>query len=228
MKFSHALVLVFLLGSVTATAAPQLVKGKDGRDILLNEDGSWEYASEASLVETADGRKARLKADNTWEYLEESTPSAAPKADDVIVIDVSKKPQVTAKPSASIMASIDEVFITEHETKAGISKATRRTNEMHFSLKVSSTSRVQLNDLDKNAFVVRDSRGGAYGIESVSFSSKEIDANKSATITVVTDDAPGRLFSPKELYLEIAGNSIGQNEPIKLSYPFGMVDRRDD
>ena len=46
-----------------------IVISKDGREINLNKDGTWNYASEDILVETEGGYTARLKPDNTWEYV---------------------------------------------------------------------------------------------------------------------------------------------------------------
>lgn len=56
-------VMICLINAGTS-AADQFIE-KDGKKVLLKDDGTWEYAEE---VITGDGRKIILKNDGTWEY----------------------------------------------------------------------------------------------------------------------------------------------------------------
>lgn len=63
-----ALALIIGITFMGQIQAQQQVIGDDGRQILLNEDGSWQYRSTDRFATTADGRRVRLKDDGSWDY----------------------------------------------------------------------------------------------------------------------------------------------------------------
>ena len=44
------------------------VHSDDGREVVLDADGSWYFKSGDRFATAADGRRVRLKADGNWEY----------------------------------------------------------------------------------------------------------------------------------------------------------------
>lgn len=71
------------------TAQAQLTAtGDNGREVILNEDGSWQYSSSDRFANTSDGRRIRLKEDGSWEYDSDQT-SESPQQFRNDTIDVS-------------------------------------------------------------------------------------------------------------------------------------------
>ena len=63
------LALLFLaLLTANTLYADQKITSDDGREVLLNDDGSWQYRSSDRFATTSDGRRVRLKEDGRWSY----------------------------------------------------------------------------------------------------------------------------------------------------------------
>jgi|GEM_PF-5944201 len=228
---SHWLILAVLSFTAALAQAQQVVDGPDGQKILLRQDGSWEYLDDSTLITTSDGRQARINEDNTWEYLE--TPratSAAASRDENGVVTISMnspRPQSQAGQASAIEYAIGEVFIVEETSRAGVSKATRRDSAVHFNVEISSGNDTALPVLDPRALAVRDSRGKSYNIVEATLDTQNISQSQSARLKVVTDDSPMRIFNTQEIYLEIAVDALGNNEPLRLTQPMAFVERLD-
>ena len=63
------LLLSLLLPCQQALSAGQQVITDDGREVLLKEDGRWEFLSSDRYANTEDGQRVRLKQDGRWEYV---------------------------------------------------------------------------------------------------------------------------------------------------------------
>jgi|SaaInlStandDraft_1057018.scaffolds.fasta_scaffold120189_2 hypothetical protein len=62
-------VIFLILGwSVNAIAAEDVVSD-DGREVRLNEDGTWSLLSRDRFATTPDGRRIRLMTDGRWELI---------------------------------------------------------------------------------------------------------------------------------------------------------------
>jgi hypothetical protein len=69
---SHILIAVISIAlwpSGIALSAPQEGISDDGREVILKQDGTWEYRSSDRFASTEDGRRVRLKADGSWHYV---------------------------------------------------------------------------------------------------------------------------------------------------------------
>lgn len=230
----HWLIFALLSFSTALAHAQQIVDGPDGKKILLNQDGSWEYIDESRLITTPDGRQARIKDDNTWEYVDvpraAAEPSAARSRNEEGVVTISMNPSMSQAQSNQPLAieyAIGEVFIVEETSRAGVSKATRRDSSVHFSVEISSPNDAALPALDPRALAVKDSRGESYNIVEASLDTQNIGPGKGANLKVVTDDSPMRIFNAREIYLEVAVGALGNDEPLRLTQPMAFVDRLD-
>ncbi len=62
-----AIVYLSILLNSPAGFAAQVVISDDGREVLLKDNGTWEFRSNDRYANTPDGRRVRLKENNTWE-----------------------------------------------------------------------------------------------------------------------------------------------------------------
>lgn len=61
------LALLFFLIPIIINGQTQEATTADGKKVILNNDGTWKYATE---VTTSDGKTVILNADGTWKYAE--------------------------------------------------------------------------------------------------------------------------------------------------------------
>ena len=67
-RFAGLLFPLFMFGLLSQHAtADTVVLSDDGREVKLNDDGSWEFVSEDRFATTEDGERIRLRADGRWE-----------------------------------------------------------------------------------------------------------------------------------------------------------------
>lgn len=230
----HWLIFAVLAFSTALAHAQQVVDGPDGKKILLKQDGSWEYLDNSTLITTPGGRLARVNEDNTWEYLEAppATPSTSTTVarDESGVVSINMNSPRSLSPAgrdSGIEYAIGDVFIVEETSRAGVSKGTRRDSSVHFSIEIRSPNDVALPALDPRALAVKDSRGKNYNIVEASLDTQNIGPDQRAHLKVVTDDSPMRIFNAREIYLEVAVGTLGNDEPLRLSQPMAFVDRLD-
>jgi hypothetical protein len=67
MKNNILLALLFFLIPIIINGQTQVATTSAGLKVILNADGTWEYAKEAM---TSDGKKVILNLDGTWKYAE--------------------------------------------------------------------------------------------------------------------------------------------------------------
>lgn len=51
-------------------AANEVVVSDDGREVMLNADGTWEFVSEDRFATTKDGSRVRLRKDGSWQRMQ--------------------------------------------------------------------------------------------------------------------------------------------------------------
>ena len=188
----------------------QSVVSKDGREIILNDDGTWEYAPEGILVETEDGRKARLKPDNTWQYLESTELQEQ-------VVSGSN-----GGSSSNSRVRLKETFITSSGPKqTTIVKNKRSSSSMTFVLEVTqgknSQFSSQIKSLKPSSFRVTDDKNEKYDVAEIASNAEKLAAGRTTLLEVITTSAPGKLFGPDEVYLTIPAGTLGLNKTAKFS-----------
>lgn len=229
----HWPIFTVLAFATTLAHSQQIVDGPDGKKILLKQDGSWEYIDESTLVTTPDGRRARVNDDNTWEYVETAqpatqAPAAASRDENGVVMISMNRPQSQPQiDSSTFEYAIDRVFIVEEESRAGVSKGTRRDSAVYFYVEITAAVDSSLPALDPRALSVKDSRGDSYKVVEATLDTQNISPSGHALLKVVTDDSPMRIFNAREIYLDVAVGALGNPEPLRLSQPMTFVDRLD-
>ena len=212
--------------------AEQRLVTYDGRDVIIHEDGTWEFASENRYATTPDGEQVQLKADGSWIFIE----NAPFPASDVQLSSVgpvtSNNHQSSGVESNPALVSVllNEAFVEEYSEKAGAqSKNTRTYRYINFLLDVSlsagAENSLSLNELDPKEFIVTDDRGESYEVIRLDGSSTDLRPGETAQLSVITDGAPGTLVRVRNAFLSIAPDALKNEGTIELEVNYRGLDR---
>ena len=192
----------------------------DGREVILHEDGTWEFASEDRYAITPAGQQVQLKADGSWTVVESASTASVGQQ----VIGVDTRPSLVG-------VELNEAFVEEYSERAGAqSKNTRNFRYINFLLDVSLSAEAEnalsLNNLDPNQFSVTDDRGGDYDILSLESTNPSLQPGQSSQIRVITDGAPGTLVRVSDIVLNISPNTLGTDSAFELEVNYRGLDRK--
>lgn len=194
--------LFLMLPIALADDAPAIAD--NGREVVLREDGTWEFVSEDRFATTADGKRIRLKGDGTWEPADQSdaerygfSQSGGFSRDAVELDDLSLR--------------LGDVVIETVRTRRG--KNPIEQSQMVFQVVHDGELPPELSS---DLYVVSDSRGREYETASITVS-------PDGAIEVRTTDSPGFMWAIKHFRLTIAPEAFGTREPVVLTKVKGEV-----
>lgn len=181
MKTSYAIGLTLLTGLFGnySLAADRHAIGDDGREILLKNNGQWEYRSQDRFATSEDGTRVRLKENGQWEFI----GNAALKKDEHIR-------------TTSLDIKLDKVVMEVYREQ--LIKSTRYDSQTVFyiSLDTSSFSDALKPKLSHfNLIKVNDSRGKEYPVLSVTPQVDILKPGEKFNFSVRVDGSPTGLFS---------------------------------
>jgi len=192
---THFIIAISLLViSGNAHPASQSLMTDDGREVLLNDDGSWGFLTTDRFANTDDGRRIRLKEDGSWQYIE----------------NVSIKAHEKIQPS-NLDITLQKVVIEKYEKKA--LKNTRVKTQTIFYLQLKDPLQTKTNiikDNDISLIEVKDNNGKSYEIISVS-------PGTTNTLVVRVDKSPSILDDAKSLQITFKSGMFNLKGPIILS-----------
>lgn len=201
---STAIALSLNLGLTSPVHATELSAiGDDGREILLNKNGSWEYKSTDRFATSEDGTRVRLKADGSWEFIGNAPSSSKEKVR-----------------TESMEVKLGEIVTEYHKEKVG--KNTRYNSQTTFNLMVDISNYSDGVDTKLshfNLFKVTDSRGNIYPVLDVTPQTKHMEPGKEYPVSILVDGSPSGQFAVgiKFLYLEIDKSVFGTKTNLKFS-----------
>lgn len=189
-KFLYPVFAVAIVGALSNIAiADRTATADDGREILLKDNGSWEYQSNDRFATSKDGTRVRLKDDGSWAF-------------------IGNAPMVTKEQvrTQSLEVSLGDIVSESFKEKRG--KNTRYNSQTIFNLVVDVSSYSQGVDTRLshfNLFKVSDSNGNDYPIISVTPQAKHLKPGEQYPIAVRVDSSPaGQLaVSIKNIHLHI-------------------------
>ncbi|MGH1373142.1 MAG: hypothetical protein ACRBBW_13960 [Cellvibrionaceae bacterium] len=181
--------LALLLGAVSTAslAADRNATGDDGREIILKENGGWEYRSSDRFATSEDGTRVRLKDDGQWEFI-----GNAP---------VINKEQVRTE---ALDVQLGDIVTEFYKEKIG--KNTRHMSQTVFNLTIDVSSYGEGVDAKLshfNLFDITDSRGNRYPVLSVSPQPKHLQAGSEYQVAIRVDGSPSGQFAVGVKYLNI-------------------------
>ena len=209
-------------GSTTAFADPVTAISDDGREVILNDNGEWQYVTEDRFATTEDGQRIRLKADQRWQKVRDSeapayqpVPISTIQRDSITISDSN----LSGVPHSgnSFDVTLDQVQVENQRETVGKNKRLRSNLVFYLEIKGQGDSEHQLNP---EQFSVQDSRGKAYPVFSVTAGTSPIGGKPRWVIRA--KGAP-RWWGVKFFSLQIAPNALGNTDSIELRKPMRDV-----
>lgn len=195
------LYIAVLMGS-PAVFASQDVISDDGREVILKENGTWEFRSTDRFANTKDGRRVRLKNDGSWEYMG-NAPLTAKRQVRTTTTDI----------------RLQRVVIESHEEK--VNKNIRKKTQTVFYLRVNVSPLAEegmvITGADLSRIRVQDNKGKLYPVLSLTPSPIDLAPNSEQTFEIRADGSPSWLRGVKSMQIELEPDIFGNKDPIKLS-----------
>lgn len=212
-KRSLWLALMGCLFSTIAQAEPNTAIADDGREVILKDNGEWEYVTDDVFATTPDGQRIRLKSNQRWQEVRDAeAPAYQP-----VPISTVQRDNVKVANSQIIL---DEVHIENQ--REDIRKNTRLRSNTVFYLEV--TGDELAGRLTPDQFVAQDSRGNDYPVFSVVSGSAPVGGQP--RLIIRAKGAP-RWWGVKFFSLQIAPNAIGNPDLIELRKPMRDVVKKE-
>lgn len=213
----NVLAIALLLSIAHSSIAGERVIADDGREVMLGDDGQWEFLSEDRFATTASGERVRLKADGEWD----------------IVSDAPLGQLTAAQPVANMGPanwSLAEVTIeTAREQRSASKKSISKQTQTVFNLE----ARMKTADADTEQWMlnvanlsVMDSGGREYPVLSITPGSISLTADAPAKVQIRVDGSP-HWFTTRYYELKIAEQTVGNREEIRLKRALSNVQKRD-
>ncbi|MYM63847.1 hypothetical protein [Pseudomaricurvus sp. HS19] len=222
-RFSLLNITRLLAAAAAATvlnaAADQTAMGDDGREILLKDNGTWEYKEKDRFGTSESGSRVRLKDNGSWEFVDNKV-APVPKA---ISAPVAAKSTFVA---SNLNFALQDVTIHSKKNKIPNSNNYRVESKTQLDFKV-VVSEVNKSDLaiklkDKSLFRVSDDTDKEYKILSIKPAAANLKPGQSYDFTVMVDAAPKYSFFSlggqiKEMYIEIDKSVFGTGSDVKMT-----------
>ena len=205
--------------TVLHAAADQTAVGDDGREILLKENGTWEYKNQDRFGTSESGSRVRLKDNGSWEFVDN-------KVAPVPVVASKAKVAESTFVASNLNFELQDVAIHSKKNKIPNSNNYRveSKTQLDFKVVVSEVNKkaLAINTKDISLFKVSDDIGKEYKVLSVKPSTASLKPGDSYTFSVMVDEAPKYgLFSlggrVDEMYLEIDKSVFGTDADVKLT-----------
>jgi hypothetical protein len=200
-----------LLAGSNALSADLEVVTDDGREVLIKEDGTWEFRSTDRFANTKDGQRIRLKDDGSWQY-------------------VGKAPMVSDKQvrTTELDIKLEKVVIETHEKK--VQKNTRVNSQTVFYLNLELSPLAQNNiSINNNAISlikVTDNKYRDYPVLSVQPVPTILKPDSDTIITIRTEGAPQWWKNVKTMEITFKPGIFAIQEPVTLSQKVDDIDKK--
>lgn len=213
IRYSVGILLALVLFALAFSAfAEEVVVSDDGKQIRLNDDGTWVQVSQDRFATNAQGQRVRLRADGTWNVM-----SVAPND-----LDQPGRPeQVAVSLQDEPVLFLKSVEILRREIKRA--KSTHAETRMRYTIGVDNKTEEAVTLDLTGPFNATTSRGGEYPTLSVDGPGK-IDAREQGEVVVVVQDAPA-WFGIKYLSLEVPAGAVGNASKRLLNKNMNEVKR---
>ena len=219
----HLSTITLCAGYCLSVDAQEIVIDSDGRQIQLNDDGSWSMLSRDRFATNEAGERIRIRADGTWAISDSTNSTPA---------QTSKPTSATSgqahKPALDALVSVYLAGVEIQRKQLKQQKRQRTETRTIYTVRLvnNSDSSVALTNNLKNNLVASSSRGTQYDIESVRLPSPTIAPGNQGDITVIAIGSP-QWFGVKYLSLEFAETTFGSSARRILRKDMGDVVRTD-
>ena len=202
---------IFFLHAGNVLAANQEVVTDDGREVLLKEDGTWEFSSDDRFANTGDGQRVRLKGDGSWEYM-------------------GNAPMVTSQRvrTRELEIELQKAVIEIHEQK--VQKNTRVNSQTVFYLKLGlspvADKGIDIEKSDLALISIQDNKRRNYPVLSMQTSAESLQPDSEASVIIHADGSPQWWKNVKTLNIVLKPEIFGLSESISLSYSVDDIEKK--
>ena len=207
-----SLLLAISLLSFQALSAEQMVITDDGREVLLKQDGSWEFLSSDRFANTEDGQRIRLKEDGSWEYV-----GYAPLV---------SNEQVT---TTDLDIKLQKVVIERYEQKAQKNKRVISQTVFYVDLALSPRARnnISISKEDIALVKIKDDKNRDYPVISIKAMETPLVPGSNTTVIVRADGSPKWWKNSKTMEITFHPGMFGTEEPLTLSQRVADIEKKD-
>lgn len=205
------LLSLLLLPCQQALTAEQKVITDDGREVLLKEDGRWEFLSSDRYANTEEGQRVRLKQDGHWEYVGNAPMTSD---DQVRTTDLDIK--------------LQKVIIERHEEKAQKNK--RVTSQTVFYVDVALSPRaknnISISKEDIALVKIKDSKDNDYPVISIRPGTTLLQPDSNTTVEVRAYGSPKWWKNIKTMDITFHPGMFGTRDPVSLSQRVADIEKK--
>jgi len=208
--------LLLITGSNTLSANQEVISD-DGREVLLKEDGSWEYRSTDRFTNAEDGRRVRLKEDGSWSYTGETTP--APK-------EPVRSPELDV---ANLDIKLQRVVIEKYEVKAQKNTRVKTQTVFYLAIEYPSSAKniIRIKKDDTSLVEVKDNNGKDYPVLSIESDRSHLTPGTTTIIVVRVNKSPAILDEAKSMEITLKPGLFGLQKAISLSQRINDFEEED-
>lgn len=201
-RILYAVITLSLSLACNALFADQAVITDGGREVLLRQDGSWQFRSTDRFASTANGKRVRLKADGSWQYIG-NTPAS------------SGEPAQAGEPGFRLQ----KVVIEKSEKKVQKNKRVRTRTVFYVKLELSplANRNIRIDRNDVSLVSVTDNNGRNYSVLGIQPGIPILEPGSSTIIAVRADDSPGLLENAESMTLIFRPGIFGIQQAVRLS-----------
>ena len=194
--------LAFLLPTTQAGPLSQEIINVDGREVILNENGTWKFLSTDRYADRSDGTRVRLKEDGSWQVI-----GNAP-------LESNEQVRTT-----DLDIKLQKVVIETYEKK--VQKNTRIKTQTVFYVDLSyspqAKNNITLKQSDISLIEVKDNNGKNYPVLSITPGDTEIKPDSKTTLVIRADKSPSFFDSVKSMDIVFKQGIFGVENPITLN-----------
>jgi len=194
-----------------ALSASQEVITDDGREVLLNEDGTWVFRSTDRFANTKDGQRIRLKDDGSWHYAGNAPLTSK---QEVRTMDLDIK--------------LQKVVIEQHETKVQKNKRVKTQTVFYLDLGLSPLAErdVSITQNDVTLIKVKDNKGKSYPVISIQPGNTVLKPDSDTALTIRVDGSPKWWKDVKSMEMVFNPGIFGIQAPVTLSRSVDDIDKK--
>ena len=203
------LIALTMLSVNNALSADQHVITDDGREVLLRQDGSWQFHSSDRFANTKEGQRVRLKADGSWQYVG-NAPMTAEQQVRTTKLDI----------------KLQKVVIETHEKKVQKNKRIKTQTVFYIDVELSPLAKndITINKQDVFQVKVKDNNGKDYPVLLLRPAPAILKPNTHTSLIIRADGAPLWLDKVKSMEIVFNPGIFGIQDPITLSRPVTEFD----
>ena len=196
------LTLFLSLISSHVSAEESQVINVGGREVLLKQNGQWEYHSTDQYANTADGRRVRIKKDGSWSYIGNASLKSS-----------------TQVRTSNLDIKLNKVVIETFKQKTQKSSRIKTQTVFYLQLNNSPQSKITINiqDSDSSQIMVKDNNGKVYPVLSIKAERSQLEPDSETTLIVRVEKSPSIFDDVNSMVITFKAGLFGLQKSITLS-----------